>query len=159
MSLTRIHPQCEYAVSFQMYSSHVRIDDQAGSIVNIDPLEMHLLPPIQTVLRYGKGDRNALPVHLVVELTPLGTVELLLHSRTSDHIWKLEFQLKSASGQEDALLSVGQDRQEELLDQNRIKELKLAVQRYFEGGDPVKDFMSLSKGKWGLQKAIGQCPC
>lgn len=128
------------AVRFQLFSSHVRIDDTAGSIIPIDPLEMHALPPIQTQLRFGKGEQSLIPVHLEAELTPLGTLALQLKAIETTHVWKLEFQLKAASGQEDALLAVGDARNEELLDQEQLLELKNTVKEYFAAGNTQKPF-------------------
>ena len=92
-------------VSFQLCTSHVRLQDTQGELVDIDPNEMNLLPPIQTVLRYGKqhvGDINQekIPVQIQISLTPIGTLSLNLKSIKTDHLWSLEFQVSKASGHE-----------------------------------------------------------
>ncbi len=140
------------ALRFQLYSSHVRIHDAVGSFVEIDPLEMHPLPPIQTQLRYGKGDQFQIPVHVEIELTPLGTLALQLRSKDTNHVWKLEFQLKSASGQEDALLGVGEARREEMLDQIQIESLKNIIQEYFSKGETPKPFFEPLESELGSLK-------
>lgn len=128
------------AVSFRLFSSHVRINDAAGDFIPIDPLEMHLLPTIQTQLRYGKGEKVNIPVFVEAELTPLGTLALQLKSKETSHVWKLEFQLKTASGQEDALLGVGDSRVEQMMDQEQLERLKALVKDYFASGDTQKPF-------------------
>lgn len=140
------------AVRFQLYSSHVRIHDAVGTFVEIDPLEMHPLPPIQTLLRYGKGDQSQVPVYVEVELTALGTLAVQLRSKETPHIWKLEFQLKSASGQEDALLAVGEARREEMLDTQQIQLLKKSVCEYFERGETQKPFYESFETLLGSKK-------
>jgi hypothetical protein len=142
-------------VSFQLYSSHVRIDDTPGKIVAVDPLEMHPLPPIQTHLRFGKGDQTWIPVHLEVEYTTLGTLALQLRAIDTTHVWKLEFQLKAATGQEDALLAIGDARQDELLDQEQVQQLQEIIKEYFVEGntqkpfyEPIEEQLQLERHQW-----------
>ena len=85
--------------SLLFLTSHVRLHDQEGDLIDIDPLEMQPLPPIQTILRFGRkqmpaNGRNDVPVRLGIRLTAIGTVEMWLDSQTSEHRWQLEFQLK-----------------------------------------------------------------
>lgn len=145
------------AVSFQLYSSHVRIEDPVESVIPIDPLEMHPLPLIQTHLRFGKGDQSLVPVRLEVTLTSLGTLALQLKSQQTSHVWKLEFQLKSVTGQEDALLGMGDKREEELFDEQALGDLKAKVKCYFEQGEtktpffePIEQLVNLPKGEWTI---------
>lgn len=100
-------------VVFNLLTSHVRLKDQAGDLIEIDPLEMHPLPPIQTILRFGKKQIEndsliPIPVRLSARLNEIGTIELWLESQKSEHKWNLEFQLRSASGQE-TLSSIAND--------------------------------------------------
>ncbi|MBV7334018.1 hypothetical protein KFU94_38445 [Chloroflexi bacterium TSY] len=49
-------------VSFQLFTSSTRLGDRLGDIVRLVPDEVSELPPIQTVLRYGrKGLATQLP--------------------------------------------------------------------------------------------------
>lgn len=89
-------------VVFQLYRSHVRLNDAAGDFVDIDLESFQPLPPLQTVIRYGKqASTAALPVTLLVKMTEIGTVELWLESVETLHKWQLEFQLKSTLGYEE----------------------------------------------------------
>lgn len=93
-------------VSFQLATSHVRLNDQAGSLVTPDEIEIQSLPPIHTVLRFGRQNNDAqenIPVHLLVKLTPIGTLEVGLKAVNTNHYWGLEFQLRTASGQDNQL--------------------------------------------------------
>lgn len=83
-------------VAFKLYSSHVRLSDRLGEIVAVDEKEMQLLPPIHTVLRFGKGTSGAdpIPVQAGIALSAIGTLELWLKSKVSNHRWQLEFELR-----------------------------------------------------------------
>jgi hypothetical protein len=112
---TRFEPQMTFMltpntpVSFQLAASHVRLNDKEGDLVLPDPQELQFLPPIHTILRFGKkgaGDLHqhaAIPVRLQVQLTPIGTLEISLKSLHTEHQWALEFQLRTASGQDNEL--------------------------------------------------------
>src|SRR5262249_827523 len=98
-------------VSFQLCSSHVRLHDKAGDLVPVLPEEMQRLPPIHTILRYGKKQafnqtEEKVPVKMRAVLTPVGTIEISLRAIGSENAWTLEFQLKTASGYDDAIATV-----------------------------------------------------
>ncbi|MDP1835198.1 MAG: Hsp70 family protein [Chlamydiales bacterium] len=120
-------------VSFQLYSSHVRLHDQSGSLIDIVPEEMQGLPPVQTVIRFGKGatDAERIPVRIGLTLTPIGTLALWLRSENTTHRWNLEFQMRQASGQEDSLASLGPERSDELHDDSHLQETKELVADIF----------------------------
>lgn len=81
--------------SFQLFSSSTRLGDQLGDTVILEPNETSGLPPIQTVLRYGrKGTVERLPVQLGVRLTAVGTLEVWCYSQQSDHRWQLQFDIR-----------------------------------------------------------------
>jgi hypothetical protein len=80
-----------------------------GELVTLDPELMHRHAPLVTELRYGKRTRAAtLPVQLDVRYTELGTLELWLASRDTEHRWRLQFELRSA-GRESGEASEGGD--------------------------------------------------
>jgi hypothetical protein len=88
-------------VAFRLYSSRTRTDDRAGDIVTFSPeerAELHLHAPLNALLRFGKTGERLVPVKLGARLTEVGTLEIWVDSRTSEHRWRLQFQLrKSAS--------------------------------------------------------------
>ncbi len=90
-------------VSFRLYSSLTRGDDDAGSLVTLDPAELHAHAPLQAVIRYGKPGEKQIPVKLGARLTEVGTLETWCDSKLSDHRWKLQFELRrTASATEPA---------------------------------------------------------
>jgi hypothetical protein len=85
-------------VAFSLYSSSVR-SDMNGDRVTAERAELVPLPPIRTLLRFGKktGERR-LPVRIGARLTEVGTLDLYCFSRETEHRWRLEFQLRGAGG-------------------------------------------------------------
>jgi hypothetical protein len=85
-------------VSFQLLSSSTRLGDRLGDLVTLPEEEITVLPPIRTVLRYGrKAAAQTLPVELAVHLTEVGTLELWCASRQSPHRWQLQFDVRQGT--------------------------------------------------------------
>jgi molecular chaperone DnaK (HSP70) len=83
-------------VSFDLYSSSFRAQDRVGDVVDIDD-SLTPLPPIHTVIQYGKkGKQTTIPVKVEAAYTEVGTLALWCRSTISDHKWRLQFQLRSA---------------------------------------------------------------
>lgn len=125
-------------VSFQLYSSHVRLHDTQGTLCPIDPEEMQSLPPIHTVLRFGKkqtseGQPEKIPVHLGIKLTAIGTLELWLKSQKTEHIWTLEFQLRTEAGQDNTLTMLEKGRSDETFDKGYLVKAEESIQNLFSG--------------------------
>ncbi|MBA2727420.1 MAG: Hsp70 family protein [Parachlamydiaceae bacterium] len=121
---------------FQLYSSHVRLNDASGEMVDIDLAELHPLPPVHAILRFGKkvadeSKAERIPVHLGIHLNAIGTLELWLKSQKTDHRWTLEFQLRTAAGQENSLSMIGNARNEEQLESSTIEKAKQFLKNYF----------------------------
>ncbi|GIW43119.1 MAG: heat-shock protein [Candidatus Binatia bacterium] len=86
------------AVSFPLFASSTRTGDAAGALVDLQRNEVSALPPIRTVLRFGKKlETRELPVHLAVRLTEVGTLELWCVSRSTPHRWRLQFDLRDSN--------------------------------------------------------------
>ncbi|MBI3784098.1 MAG: hsp70 family protein [Deltaproteobacteria bacterium] len=85
-------------VSFPLYASSTRLGDRAGELIQAQRDTLTELPPIRTVLRFGKKlTSRTLPVHVVSRLTELGTLEVWCKSLTTEHRWRLQFQLRDQS--------------------------------------------------------------
>ena len=83
------------AVSFPLYASSTRSGERAGQLVHAERESLAELPPIRTVLRFGKKlEARKLPVHVMVHLTEVGTLEVWCRSLTTEHRWRLQFQLR-----------------------------------------------------------------
>jgi molecular chaperone DnaK (HSP70) len=83
------------AVSFPLYASSTRSGDRPGALVTAGRESIVELPPIRTVLRFGKKlATRKIPVHVVARLTEVGTLEVWCRSLTTAHRWRLQFQLR-----------------------------------------------------------------
>jgi molecular chaperone DnaK (HSP70) len=86
-------------VSFRLFSSLTRTDDQAGQVVEFaEGEDVHQHAPLQAVIRFGKQGERLIPIKLGAKLTEIGTLETWCDSKISDNRWRLQFELrKSAS--------------------------------------------------------------
>jgi len=91
------------AVSFRLYSSRTRTEDQPGDVVDFprqsDDGEPHLHAPLNAVLRFGKAGERLVPVKLGAKLTEVGTLEIWTDSKVSEHRWRLQFELRKAAAE------------------------------------------------------------
>jgi len=95
-------------VSFHLYSSTVR-HDAHGAIADLEQDKVHRHAPLVTLLRYGKKlQQMELAVRLSVSFTEVGTLELWCESASSDHRWRLQFELRREASANDHSSSAGQ---------------------------------------------------
>jgi molecular chaperone DnaK (HSP70) len=89
-------------VSFSLFSSTTR-PDRAGDIVSLDPdVDAREHAPLVTVFRFGRKSRHVeLPVRLSVAFTEVGTLDVWCRSETTEHRWRLQFQVRSAAEEMD----------------------------------------------------------
>ncbi|HZR80725.1 MAG TPA: molecular chaperone DnaK, partial [Candidatus Binatia bacterium] len=84
-------------VRFPIYAASARAEEPGGALVDADPATLVELPPIATVLRFGRSlQARAVRVHLRSQLTATGTLELWCHARDTTHRWRMGFDLRSA---------------------------------------------------------------
>jgi molecular chaperone DnaK (HSP70) len=87
-------------VAFRLYSSRTRTEDRAGDVITFSSEEqkqLHLHAPLHAVLRFGKAGERLVPVKLGAKLTEVGTLEIWAESKTSEHRWRLQFELRKAA--------------------------------------------------------------
>jgi len=127
-------------VSFHLLTSHTRLNDAPGDIVELNEEELFPLPPIRTVLRYGKKSvlTEMIPVKLEMLLSEIGTLELWLKSQSTEHRWKLEFQLRTAAGEENSLLALEQRGRDEVLGEEELQPAKQLIMDVFSGASPLQ---------------------
>jgi hypothetical protein len=92
-------PELELAlgqpVSFPLYTSTVRSDDQPGDLLHIAPRQLLQLPPLHTILRGGKrSGTKHVPVTLAARSTEIGTLELWCVAKEGNNRWRLEFNVR-----------------------------------------------------------------
>jgi hypothetical protein len=89
--------------TFRLFTSFTRLGDRLGDLVSLSNHEISHLPPIRTVLRYGKkGTAQRLPVQLAIRLTEVGTLELWCQSVQSGHRWQLQFDVRDQGSHPEA---------------------------------------------------------
>jgi molecular chaperone DnaK (HSP70) len=114
-------------VAFQLFTSSTRLGDRLGDVVRLSPDEISALPPIRTVLRYGKGVVNSIPVQLVVRLTAVGTLELWCQSQQTGHRWQLQFDVR-----QEVEPSSSPSDLEETVDQATIEAAQAEIRQTFQ---------------------------
>lgn len=97
--ITLEKPELELAlgepVTFPLYSSTVRSDDQPGDLLEVQKDQLLRLPPLHTILRGGKRTgTKRVPVKLAACSTEIGTLELFCVARENDQRWRLEFNVR-----------------------------------------------------------------
>ncbi|HYL36977.1 MAG TPA: Hsp70 family protein [Bryobacteraceae bacterium] len=91
-----LHLVANKPVSFRLYSSLARLDDQVGDLIQADG-DLHLHAPLNAVIRFGKSGERLVPVKLRAHLTEVGTLEVWADSKISEHRWRLQFELRKAA--------------------------------------------------------------
>jgi molecular chaperone DnaK (HSP70) len=122
-------------VSFPLFSSTIR-QDPLGALADLSGEEVHRHAPLATVLRYGKRTRQVeLAVALSVAYTEAGTLEVSCASRTSEHRWRLRFQLRGE--RQEVAADDESPETESLIPPERTAAAEAAIRGVFgEGGQP-----------------------
>jgi len=111
-------------VSFELYSSSFRSGDRCGDVLPIDET-LTSLPPLQTVIQFGqKGKKTTLPVAIDAQYTEMGVLALWCRSLSSNHRWRLQFQLRAAEATQTVL-------ETEVFETDRVDKSIDAVHRAF----------------------------
>ena len=115
-------------VSFPLYTSSYRIGDKPGDVVTAQRKDFIEMPPIKTVLHFGKKTGSVkIPVTLGIRLTEFGTLDVWCESRTTSHRWKLAFQVRTDSEDERTLTDL------HTLDAGLVDETCKVLRAAFEG--------------------------
>ena len=114
-------------VTFHLFSSTTRSGDAPGDVVRLqDADEATALPPIRTVLEFGKRYARAVPVQLAVRLTEVGTLQLWCDSVYTDHRWRLQFDVRHEPEAEAS-------DPEAMIDAEQVEKALAAIRGTFEG--------------------------
>jgi molecular chaperone DnaK (HSP70) len=91
-----LHLVANKPVSFRLFSSLTRVDDQIGDMLPAIG-DLHLHAPLNAVIRFGKAGERLVPVKLRAHLTEVGTLEVWADSKISEHRWRLQFELRKTA--------------------------------------------------------------
>ncbi|MEQ9497504.1 MAG: Hsp70 family protein [Deltaproteobacteria bacterium] len=99
-------------VEFPIYATTSPRKDAVGSVLTLAEDELDRLPPLQTVVKFGKQKAGTkVPVRIQVKRTELGTLELSCLSKMSGARFLLEFDVRAADVEEEAPAEAGADDQ------------------------------------------------
>src|SRR5207342_2121788 len=97
-------------IAFTLHSSTQRHDGLNEIVTLADRDEFNRHAPLVTVLRYGQRSRRvSLGVSLRIVFTETGTLEIWCESRSSDHRWRLAFNLRAAEADPLEVTEVSED--------------------------------------------------
>ncbi|MFK7768193.1 MAG: Hsp70 family protein [Mariniblastus sp.] len=121
-------------VEFSIYVSSIRLADQPGQILPVDPEQMTALPPIRTVLRAkSRNEKRDVSVKLQIGLTEIGTIDLACLEQETDRSWKLQFDIRSTTQTDvDVHAAVGET--EGFVDEETWRECEQCIKNVFEVG-------------------------
>lgn len=145
-------------VSFPLYASSLRQDDQAGAVLTLPAEELSCLPAIRTVLRFGKKAGTVkIPVHVSARFTEVGTLELWCEARHTNHRWRLQFQLRGESPVSGPMSSAPTGVSEEhMVDEERLKEAARLIHTVFApSGKSAQEEVSAKNLTRHLEQALG----
>ena len=107
-------------VLFQLSTSSTRLGDRLGDVVLLEESETTELPAIRTILRFGKkGEARSLPVHLLLRLTEVGTLDLACRSLETEHRWQLSFDVRQDPGNSEVARASGATLDQAVLERAR----------------------------------------
>ena len=170
-------------VAFPLYVSSLRLTDQPGETLEIEPGQLTALPPIQTVLKTRRKKQEMIQVRLLGKLTEIGTLELaveeILERRSSRKTlsWRLQFDVRSTT-QTDRQAHESDAEQGGFLDESIWDEMKSVLEKTFIDGRRqttdgreststdcrllparLQEVSSMNRDDWptSLLRRIGQC--
>lgn len=122
-------------VTFHLFSSITRTGDALGEMVSLAPEEVQALPPVRTVLQFGKkGIVRTLPVQLGVRLTEVGVLQLWCQSQITEHRWDLAFDIREAADPP----ATPTEAEGTPFDQEKIEAAQQMLRTVFEGEERPK---------------------
>lgn len=113
-------------VQFPLYSTASDRIQKSGEVVAVTE-DLHPLPPIHTLLKGSGGKVGTVPVHLRATLTEIGTLELWCVAEAGQESWRLEFELRGESSEDNAPVTESMP--------SRFAEARVWVDRIY-GGKP-----------------------
>ncbi|MCF7854222.1 MAG: hsp70 family protein [Candidatus Pacebacteria bacterium] len=139
-------------VQFPLYSSSTRLDDRAGDVIT-DRMELTPLPPLQTVLTYGKGVHRELEVRLRAVLSEVGTLNVWCETEDGQHRYPLSFNLRA----EQSMDSLRADEAPEIVvDAACLKQAREALRDAFADiaelphvASRLEDIIGVKRRDWG----------
>lgn len=130
-----LHAKTNTPVRFPLWSSNTRMGDQPGAVLTLEEESLTPLPPLHTLLRFGKkGVESTIPVKLQAQVTEVGTLALFCASQQTHHRWKLEFDLRAGWVGGDEADREDRPIEAVAIDEARVDQARAVVRACFEAG-------------------------
>ena len=142
-------------VRFHLYSSSYRSGDAVGDVIPVDET-LTALPPLQTVVKFGKKAKEgiSIPVKVEAHYTEMGTLAIWCQSLKTPHRWRFQFQLRTMEQPVEV-----SDR--EVLEESLVNEAIGQIKDTFSGKTPkiqpprlvkvIAETVETPKEKWPLE--------
>jgi hypothetical protein len=134
-----------------------------GDLVEINQEEFIPLPPLTTVLKYGrKSGFREIPVELEVYLSEIGILETYCRSLESPHRWRLQFalremELKRPETPEGVLVKPEDEKKPLPIEEEKIKETLSFLKEVFDQGqglsqvtNQLEKIFEMERHRWPL---------
>jgi hypothetical protein len=119
-------------VTFTLYSSIARQDAHAD-VVTLRAEDVHRHVPLIAELRFGKKSRKVeIPVQLSAHYSEVGTLEVWCESQTTEHRWRLQFQLRTGLGEDRSAAETSNATQTKIAEQ-AIQQAEQQIRAVFRG--------------------------
>ncbi|MEZ6108883.1 MAG: hypothetical protein R3B96_23075 [Pirellulaceae bacterium] len=117
--------------------SAVRLNDESGAMIDVDPQQLRSLVPIRTVLKSKEVSSGSMvPIELVARLTEIGTLELSCREVATQKHWRLQFDVRTAT-QTDVQVHTGEGETFGILDEATWDQIDQTLTRTF--GEAAED--------------------
>lgn len=136
---------------FRLLSSSTRIGDQPGDLLDA-PDGLSELPPLYTLVRYGRGEESKADVTVESLLNEVGTLDIYCATADGHHRFPLRFNLRST--EEERIHAQGT---ETVVEEAAIEAAEQAVKTAFGEGrhlaalySRIESILALPRDEWGV---------
>ena len=137
-------------VQFPLFTSATRLGDQAGDVI-LDREELTQMPPLQTVLSYGKGEHLELDIRLHAILNEVGTLDIWCETTDGHHRYPLSFNIRRAPREGQSMNSL-----EKIIDAQLTDTAREVLVKDFDDADrlpsiykDIENTVDLGRREWG----------
>ncbi len=148
-------------VSFPLYTSSLR-EDALGAVVEINKEEFVALPPLATVLKFGRKTAvREIPVEIETCLSELGVLETYCRSKETPHRWRLQFALREMelkrSEMPEGILVKPKEPSETPVSEELVEKLQGVLEHYFAHREDLpqlaralENILEMERDRWPL---------
>ena len=140
---------------FPLYVSSTRTGDRPGDVIDPDPTQLTVLPPLRTALRGRPGAEggDTVPVTLHARLSEIGTLEVwCAEAGGRGREWRLPFGVRAAAPMAAASILPPAGTGAVIVEEEAIRQGRALIRAAFTTGDPaaVESLVKRLEGALGL---------